>query len=85
MKTKHLEQTAMKLKQVIAASLCHFCTFCIYRLRKFFLNNQYKQESSSTTETGSTDELNKNWTTFTNRKTSFLLITKMHGTKSLVL
>ena len=39
----------------------HFCTFCVYRLGNSSStdNTNTKQESSSTTETGSADELNK--------------------------
>lgn len=85
MKNKTLRTNAMKLKKVIAASLAISVLFAFTGCGNSSSTTNTKQESSSTTETGSTDELNKNWTTFTNRKTSFLLITKMHGTKPLVL
>ena len=85
MKNKTLRTNAMKLKKVIAASLAISVLFAFTGCGNSSSTTNTKQESSSTTETGSTDELNKNWTTFTSRKTSFSLITKMHGTKPLVL
>ena len=82
MKNKTLRTNSMKLKKVIAASLAISVHFAFTGCGNSSTtdNTNTKQESSSTTETGSADELN-----FTSRKTSFLLITKMHGTKPLVL
>ena len=79
MKNKTLRTNSMKLKKVIAASLAISVLFAFTGCGSSSSTNNTntKQESSSTTETGRT--------TFTSRKTSFLLITKMHGTKPLVL
>ena len=85
MKNKTLRTNAMKLKKVIAASLAISVLFAFTGCGNSSSTTNTKQESSSTTETGSTDELNKKLDDLTSRKTSFLLITKMHGTKSLVL
>ena len=35
----------MKLKKGNCCIPCHFCTFCVYRLRKLFLNKQYKHKT----------------------------------------
>ena len=57
MKNKTLRTNAMKLKKVIAASLAVLFAFTGCGNSSSTTNT--KQESSSTTETGSTDELNK--------------------------
>ena len=57
MKNKTLRTNAMKLKKVIAASLAISVLFTGCGNSSSTTNT--KQESSSTTETGSTDELNK--------------------------
>ena len=87
MKNKTLRTNSMKLKKVIAAFLAISVLFAFTGCGNSSTtdNTNTKQESSSTTETGSADELSKKRMTFTSRKTSFLLITKMHGTKPLVL
>ena len=87
MKNKTLRTNSMKLKKVIAASLAISVLFAFTGCGNSSStdNTNTKQESSSTTETGSADELNEKLNDLTSRKTSFLLITKMHGTKPLVL
>ena len=87
MKNKTLRTNSMKLKTVIAASLAISVLFAFTGCGNSSStdNTNTKQESSSTTETGSADELNEKRNDLTSRKTSFLLITKMHGTKPLVL
>ncbi len=84
MKNKTLRTNSKKLKKVIAASLAVSVLLAFTGCG----NNQApsadnkKQESASTADTASMDEKQtKNGMTFTSRKTSFLLITKMHGTK----
>ena len=62
MKNKTLRTNSMKLKKVIAASLAISVLFAFTGCGSFFLqtnNTNTKQESSSTTETGSADELNE--------------------------
>ena len=59
MKNKTLRTNAMKLKKVIAASLAISVLFAITGCGNSSSTTNTKQESSSTTETGSTDELNK--------------------------
>ena len=59
MKNKTLRTNAMKLKKVIAASLAISVLFAFTGCGNSFSTTNTKQESSSTTETGSTDELNK--------------------------
>ena len=59
MKNKTLRTNAMKLKKVIAASLAIFVLFAFTGCGNSSSTTNTKQESSSTTETGSTDELNK--------------------------
>lgn len=59
MKTKTLRTNAMKLKKVIAASLAISVLFAFTGCGNSSSTTNTKQESSSTTETGSTDELNK--------------------------
>ena len=61
MKNKTLRTNAMKLKKVIAASLAISVLFAFTGCGNSSStdNTNTKQESSSTTETGSTDELNK--------------------------
>ena len=59
MKNKTLRTTAMKLKKVIAASLAISVLFAFAGCGNSSSTTNTKQESSSTTETGSTDELNK--------------------------
>ena len=60
MKNKTLRTNAMKLKKVIAASLAISVLFAFTGCGNSSSTTNTKQESSSTTETGSTDELNKN-------------------------
>lgn len=59
MKNKTLRTKAMKLKKVIAASLAISVLFAFTGCGNSSSTTNTKQESSSTTETGSTDELNK--------------------------
>ena len=59
MKYKTLRTNAMKLKKVIAASLAISVLFAFTGCGNSSSTTNTKQESSSTTETGSTDELNK--------------------------
>lgn len=59
MKNKTLKTNAMKLKKVIAASLTISVLFAFTGCGNSSSTTNTKQESSSTTETGSTDELNK--------------------------
>ena len=59
MKNKPLKTNAMKLKKVIAASLAISVLFAFTGCGNSSSTTNTKQESSSTTETGSTDELNK--------------------------
>ena len=59
MKNKTLRTNAMKLKKVIAASLAISVLFASTGCGNSSSTTNTKQESSSTTETGSTDELNK--------------------------
>ena len=59
MKNKTLKTNAMKLKNVIAASLAISVLFAFTGCGNSSSTTNTKQESSSTTETGSTDELNK--------------------------
>ena len=59
MKNKTLRTNAMKLKKVIAASLAISVLFAFTGYGNSSSTTNTKQESSSTTETGSTDELNK--------------------------
>ena len=59
MKNKTLRTNAMKLKKVIAASLAISVLFAFAVFVNSSSTTNTKQESSSTTETGSTDELNK--------------------------
>ena len=59
MKNKTLKTNAMKLKKVIAASLAISVLFAFTGCGNSSSTTNTKQESSSTTETGSTDELNK--------------------------
>ena len=59
MKNKTLRTNVMKLKKVIAASLAISVLFAFAGCGNSSSTTNTKQESSSTTETGSTDELNK--------------------------
>ena len=59
MKNKTLRTNAMKLKKVIAASLAISVLFAFTGCGNSSSTTNTKQEFSSTTETGSTDELNK--------------------------
>ena len=59
MKNKTLRTNAMKLKKVIAASLAISVLFAFTGCGNSSSTANTKQGSSSTTETGSTDELNK--------------------------
>ncbi|MFR7518345.1 MAG: TlpA disulfide reductase family protein [Mediterraneibacter faecis] len=59
MKNKTLRTNAMKLKTVIAASLAISVLFAFTGCGNSSSTTNTKQESSSTTETGSTDELNE--------------------------
>ena len=59
MKNKTLRTNAMKLKKGIAASLAISVLFAFTGCGNSSSTTNTKQESSSTTETGSTDELNK--------------------------
>jgi len=59
MKNKTLRTNAMKLKKVIAASLAISVLFAFTGCGNSSSTTNTKQESSSTTETGSTDKLNK--------------------------
>ena len=59
MKNKTLRTNSMKLKKVIAASLAISVLFAFTGCGNSSSTTNTKQESSSTTETGSTDELNK--------------------------
>ena len=59
MKNKTLRTNAMKLKTVIAASLAISVLFAFTGCGNSSSTTNTKQESSSTTETGITDELNK--------------------------
>ena len=59
MKNKTLRTNAMRLKKVIAASLAISVLFAFTGCGNSSSTTNTKQESSSTTETGSTDELNK--------------------------
>ena len=59
MKNKTLKTNAMKLKKVIAASLAISVLFAFTGCGNSSSTTNTKQESSSTTEAGSTDELNK--------------------------
>ena len=59
MKNKTLRTNAMKLKKVIATSLAISELFAFTGCGNSSSTTNTKQESSSTTETGSTDELNK--------------------------
>lgn len=59
MKNKTLRTNAMKLKKVISASLAISVLFAFTGCGNSSSTTNTKQESSSTTETGSTDELNK--------------------------
>ena len=59
MKNKTLRTNAMKLKKVIAASLAISVLFAFTGCGNSSSTTNTKQESSSTTETGSADELNE--------------------------
>ena len=59
MKNKTLRTNAMKLKKVIAASLAISVFFAFTGCGNSSSTTNTKQESSSTTETGSADELNE--------------------------
>ena len=59
MKNKTLRTNSMKLKRVIAASLAISVLFSFTGCGSSSTTDNTKQESSSTTETGSTDELNE--------------------------
>ena len=59
MKNKTLRTNSMKLKRVIAASLAISVLFAFTGCGNSSSTTNTKQESSSTTETGSTDELNE--------------------------
>ena len=59
MKNKTSRTNSMKLKKVIAASLAISVLFAFTGCGNSSSTTNTKQESSSTTETGSTDELNK--------------------------
>ena len=59
MKNKTLRTSSMKLKKVIAASLAISVLFAFTGCGSPSTTDNTKQESSSTTETGSTDELNE--------------------------
>ena len=59
MKNKTLKTNAMKLKKVIAASLAISVLFAFTGCGNSSSTTNTKQESSSTTEAGSTDELNE--------------------------
>ena len=59
MKNKTLRANSMKLKRVIAASLAISVLFAFTGCGSSSTTDNTKQESSSTTETGSTDELNE--------------------------
>ena len=59
MKNKTLRTSSMKLKKVIAASLAISILFAFTGCGSPSTTDNTKQESSSTTETGSTDELNE--------------------------
>ena len=59
MKNKTLRTNAMKLKKVIAAALAISVLFAFTGCGNSSSTTNTKQESSSTTETGSTNELNK--------------------------
>ena len=59
MKNKTLRTSSMKLKRVIAASLAISVLFAFTGCGSSSTTDNTKQESSSTTETGSTDELNE--------------------------
>lgn len=59
MKNKSIKTNSMKLKKVIAASLAISVLFAFTGCGNSSSTTNTKQESSSTTETGSTDELNK--------------------------
>ena len=59
MKNKTLRTNSMKLKRVIAASLAISVLFAFTGCGSSSTTDNTKQESSSTTETGSTDELNE--------------------------
>ena len=59
MKNKTLRTNSLKLKKVIAASLAISVLFAFTGCGNSSSTTNTKQESSSTTETGSTDELNK--------------------------
>ena len=59
MKNKTLRTSSMKLKKVIAASLAISVLFAFTGCGSSSTTDNTKQESSSTTETGSTDELNE--------------------------
>ena len=59
MKNKTLRANSMKLKRVIAASLAISVLFAFTGCGSSSTTDNTKQESSSTTETGSADELNE--------------------------
>ena len=59
MKNKTLRANSMKLKRIIAASLAISVLFAFTGCGSSSTTDNTKQESSSTTETGSTDELNE--------------------------
>ena len=59
MKNKTLRTNSVKLKRVIAASLAISVLFAFTGCGSSSTTDNTKQESSSTTETGSTDELNE--------------------------
>ena len=59
MKNKTLRTNSMKLKKVIAASLAISVLFAFTGCGSSSTTDNTKQESSSTTETGSADELNE--------------------------
>ena len=59
MKNKTLRANSMKLKRVLAASLAISVLFAFTGCGSSSTTDNTKQESSSTTETGSTDELNE--------------------------
>ena len=59
MKNKTLRTNSMKLKRVIAASLAISVLFAFTGCGSSSTTDNTKQESSSTTETGNTDELNE--------------------------
>lgn len=88
MKNKSIRMNLIRLKKVIAAvlviSIFFVCTGCGKSSDSAVTENK-KQKAASTADVSSSDELNKNGIIFTSRRISFLPITKMYGTKHLVL